>query len=85
VTENAPKRERLVDVEGVRRFTVRLVLDVRDVLVAHGYPELSPTELGELSSALFRFLHDPMPAEKGQQPPVQSLSAAQSPRRSGPR
>lgn len=39
------------------RFNLGLVLDVADVLVAHGYPRPASTDWAELQQALFRFLY----------------------------
>ena len=40
------------------RFTFGLILDVRDVLTQHGYPQMtSGDDLVELQQALFRFLY----------------------------
>lgn len=43
------------------RFTIGLMIDVIDVLIAHGYPPLSDSGLDhvELQGALFRFLYTP--------------------------
>ncbi|MEU0794715.1 hypothetical protein ABZ342_32030 [Amycolatopsis sp. NPDC005961] len=43
------------------RFTIGLVLDVADVLAAHGYPPLSDggDDHVHLQQALFRFLYVP--------------------------
>jgi hypothetical protein len=45
---------------GVRddRFTLALVLDVGEVLVRHGYPAPAGATLVELTSGLYRALHD---------------------------
>ncbi|RBM11094.1 hypothetical protein DI005_34880 [Prauserella sp. PE36] len=41
------------------RFTFGLLVDVRDVLIAHGYPmdQATGRDLVELRQALFRFLY----------------------------
>ena len=39
------------------RFTIGLWLDLRPLLVTHGYPEATPTECMEISQALFRLLY----------------------------
>ncbi|MYR71310.1 MULTISPECIES: hypothetical protein [unclassified Streptomyces] len=39
------------------RFTRGLSIDVADVLVQHGYPELAGLDWVELQLALFRFLY----------------------------
>ena len=42
------------------RFTLGLVADVADVLVAHGYPHVNGgRDIVELQQALFRFLYEP--------------------------
>lgn len=41
------------------RFTMGLLIDLVDVLVAHGYPKpTSGGDLVELQQAIFRFLYD---------------------------
>lgn len=40
------------------RFTFGLVLDVRDVLTAHGYPQITAgSDFVDLQQTLFRFLY----------------------------
>jgi hypothetical protein len=39
------------------RFTFGLLVDVKDVLEAHGYPEINGIDLAELQLSLFRFLY----------------------------
>jgi hypothetical protein len=41
------------------RFTYGLVLDVADVLTAHGYPPPQSSDWAELMSAVFGFLYQP--------------------------
>lgn len=42
------------------RFSSGLIIDVAEVLAAHGYPKLtSGGDLVELQQALFRFLYEP--------------------------
>ena len=50
---------------GDRRFTVGLVLDVRQVLIDHGYPIPYGAATGELMLALFRCLY---PEDRRSQP-----------------
>jgi hypothetical protein len=49
------------------RFTYGLVLDIADVLTGHGYPRPVDTDWADLMLALFRFLYQPPPAQKGDQ------------------
>jgi hypothetical protein len=39
------------------RFTFGLLIDVAEVLVVHGYPQLTGTDLVDLGQALFRYLY----------------------------
>lgn len=41
------------------RFSFGLVIDVGDVLVAHGYPRPASSDWADLQQALYRFLYSP--------------------------
>jgi len=43
------------------RFTLALVLDVGEVLSRHGYSAPTGITLVELTTGLYRALHDPLP------------------------
>jgi hypothetical protein len=49
------------------RFTSGLVFDIADVLTNHGHPHPADTDWADLMLALFRFLYQPPPAQKGDQ------------------
>lgn len=43
------------------RFTYGLLRDLADVLVRHGYPEITAADWAAFHRALFRFLYAPEP------------------------
>ncbi len=53
------------------RFTIGLIIDVRDVLTEHGYPHItSGDDFVELQQALFRFLYTTNTTTPGETTPV---------------
>lgn len=52
-----PRVYPLAEIDEDLRFTYGLMFDVAAVVEKHGYPTLSPLDLVDLQSALFRLLY----------------------------